>query len=108
MRRGDVITGVAPGDFGKPRPAVVIQSDLVAQAGSVLVCLITSTLREAPDYRLAVGPGDGTGLVKPSQVQIDRIMALAPNRVGVVIGRLSDELIAELDRRLAFMIGLGI
>ena len=28
MKRGDVVIVSAPGDFGKPRPAVVIQSDI--------------------------------------------------------------------------------
>ena len=29
MRRGDVVLVVVPGDYGKPRPAVVVQTDLV-------------------------------------------------------------------------------
>lgn len=36
MKRGDVVTVVLPGAFGKPRPALVIQSDLFADHPSVL------------------------------------------------------------------------
>jgi hypothetical protein len=33
MRRGDLVTVAAPGDFGKPRPALVIQSDRFRRIG---------------------------------------------------------------------------
>ena len=32
MRRGDIVTVAAPGDFGKPRPGVVIQGDALNAA----------------------------------------------------------------------------
>ena len=56
MKRGDVITVALSGDYGKPRPAVVIQSDTLLETESVLVCLITSKRQEASLYRLDV-PG---------------------------------------------------
>jgi hypothetical protein len=31
MRRGDIVTVAAPGAYGKPRPAVVIQGDSLNQ-----------------------------------------------------------------------------
>ena len=38
MRRGDILTVAAPGDYGKPRPAVLIQSDLLnTDAQSIIV-----------------------------------------------------------------------
>ena len=43
MRRGDVVTVVAEGDCGKPRPAVIVQSDWFKEThASILVCLPTS------------------------------------------------------------------
>ena len=102
-----MVTAVAPGDYGKPRPAIVIQSDSVPGTESVLVCLVTSTLRDAPAFRLDVPAGGRTGLRLNSQVQVDKIMALPNERIGGVIGRLPDETLAELNRRLALMIGLG-
>ncbi|MYD87803.1 MAG: type II toxin-antitoxin system PemK/MazF family toxin, partial [Acidobacteria bacterium] len=45
LRRGDVVTVAASGDFGKPRPAVVVQSDVFPhEHASVIVCQMTSTL----------------------------------------------------------------
>jgi mRNA interferase MazF len=107
LKRGDVVLVALPGDYGKPRPAIVIQSDRLQETDSLLVCLVTSTLREAPAYRLDVPVDPSTGLRTASQVQIDKIMAARRSRIDRVVGRLPDDLLAELDRRLAFIIGLG-
>ena len=48
LRRGDVVTVAASGDFGKPRPAVVVQSDAFPpEHASVVVCQMTSALADA-------------------------------------------------------------
>ena len=53
MKRGDIVLAVARGDYGKPRPAVIVQSDLFnATHASLLVCLLTSELIDAPLFRL--------------------------------------------------------
>jgi len=62
MKRGDIVTAAAQGDYGKPRPAVVIQSDRLAETDSVLVCLITSELRDALFHRVPLEPTAETGL----------------------------------------------
>ncbi len=76
MKRGDLITVALSGDYGKPRPALVIQSDFLSETDSILVCLLTSTIRAAPLYRLSLPHGDRTGLREPSQVMVDKIMAI--------------------------------
>ena len=62
MRRGDIITIAVSGDYGKPRPAVVVQADRLGDTDSVLVCQMTSSQRAALIYRLMVEPATGTGL----------------------------------------------
>jgi mRNA interferase MazF len=52
VRRGDIVTVAAPGDYGKHRPAIVIQSDWLKATDSILVVLLTSSLVDAPLYRL--------------------------------------------------------
>ena len=109
MRRGDVVTVAAPGDFGKPRPAVVIQSDVIneAQPGSVIVALVTSTLRDAPLLRLQLEPTEQNGLQQPSQIMVDKLFTTRADKVGKVIGRLSDQELVALNRLLAFVIGIA-
>ena len=88
MRRGDLVTVSAPGNYGKPRPAVIVQSDWLTATESVLVALLTSALVNAPLYRLTIEPSDANGLKAPSQVMIDKIVAIPRKKCGRVIGRL--------------------
>ena len=83
MKRGDFITVVAPGDNGKPRPAIVIQSDWLKATDSILVALLTSALVDAPFYRLQIEPTEENGLKAPSQIMVDKIIAMpGPNAGG--------------------------
>jgi mRNA interferase MazF len=107
VRRGDLITVAPRGDFSKPRPALVIQSDYLAETDSVLVCLLTSTLRAAPLYRLPLAAGEPTGLREPSQVMVDKIMAVRRDRCGTPIGRADDPAMLALGRLLAFVVGVA-
>ncbi len=109
MRRGDVVTVVAPGDFGKPRPAIVVQTDMLtaAAATSVVLCLISSHLVEAPAFRISVEPNADNGLQQTSQIMVDKLLTVPRARIGKVIGHLDDETMLRLNRTLAFVIGLG-
>ena len=71
MNRGDVVICAAPGDYGKPRPAVVVQSDLFnGSHSSVVVCPVTTHLEDAPLFRIPVPAGKTTGLKIESQVMV--------------------------------------
>lgn len=107
MRRGDLVIVAAPGDYGKPRPALVIQADLFADLPSVTLCLVTSELRETPIFRITVEPTPENSLQKISQVQVDKIMTVARERVGRVIGRLDDATMLKVNRSLAVFTGIA-
>jgi mRNA interferase MazF len=107
VRRGDLITVAVSGDCGKPRPALVIQSDFSPETDSVLVCLLTTTLRAAPLYRLPLPPDSDTGLRDSSQVMVDKIMAVHRGRCGPPIGRIDAATMIALGRLLAFVIGIA-
>jgi len=107
VKRGDIVTVAVSGDYGKPRPAVVIQSDMLGGTDSVLVCLLTTTLRDAPFFRLDVVPGPENGLRAPSQVMVDKIVAVRRDRCGPAIGRLTAGTFPVLNRLLALVTGLA-
>jgi len=109
MQRGDIVTVSAPGDYGKPRPAVVIQGDILNQSNprSTIVALMTSAIVDAPLLRLTVRPAPGNGLKKVSQVQSNRILTLPTEKIGQHIGQLAETEITALNRMLAIVIGLG-
>ena len=107
MRRGDFVTVAAPGDYCKPRPALVIQSDLFDELPSVALCLVTSELRNAPIFRITVDPAPDNGLQNISQIQIDKILSVPRERVGSVIGRLDDATMLKVNRSLAVFAGIA-
>jgi mRNA interferase MazF len=108
MRRGDVVTVAAAGDYGKPRPAVVVQTDaLPTEHASVVVCQMTSELNDAPEFRVTLEPTTRNGLRARSQVMADKPTTIRRERVGRIVGRLDDEDLARLNVALAFVMGLA-
>ena len=107
MKRGEIITVAVQGDYGKPRPAVVIQSDWLDDTDSVLVCLVTTTRRDAPLYRLDLSTDRETGLREPSQIMVEKIVAVRRETCGTPIGHLDAASLVSLSRMLALMIGIA-
>ncbi|MFP5258698.1 MAG: type II toxin-antitoxin system PemK/MazF family toxin [Acidobacteriota bacterium] len=108
MKRGDLVTVSLSGDYGKPRPALVIQSDLFAGHASVTLLPITSTrIEEASLLRLDVEPAPENGLHKPSQVMIDKTHTLPREKVGPPFGRLDDGTMMEITRALSVFLGIA-
>ena len=107
MKRGDLVVVSAPGGYGKPRPAVIIQSDQLMGTDSVLVALVTSALVDAPIFRLPLELGPDNGLKVASQIMIDKIVALPRSKCGGVIGCLNGQGILALDALLAVTVGLA-
>jgi len=107
MRRGDLVTVALQGDLGKPRPALVIQSDLFDLHPSVAILPVTSELRDAPLFRILVSPTELNGLNKPSQVMVDKPQSIARDKIGAVFGRLNDETMLAVNRALAVFLGFA-
>ena len=62
MKRGDLVTVAVSGDYGKPRPALVVQADAFDLHPSVIVLPLTSEIHDAPLFRVPVGAAKETGL----------------------------------------------
>ena len=107
MRRGELVTIEFTADHGKPRPALVIQSDLFEAHPSVTILPVTSALREAPLFRIRVAPTAENGLRKVSQVMVDKLQTVAREKVGETIGRLDDESMLAVNRALAVFLGFA-
>ena len=108
MRRGDVVTVAARGDYGKPRPAVIVQTDAFPEShASVVACQMTSELVVAPDFRVTIEPSPETGLRARSQVMADKPVTIRRERIGRQIGHLGAADMARLSVALAFVTGLA-
>lgn len=108
MKRGDVVVVAAAGDYGKPRPAVVVQTDAFPETHpSVVICQMTSDIVDAPDFRVTIEPNETNGLRIRSQVMADKPVTVRRERIGQLVGRLTDADIGRLNIALAFVIGLA-
>ncbi|MEW6695455.1 putative endoribonuclease MazF [Tepidimonas thermarum] len=107
MMRGDLVTIAVQGDFGKPRPALVIQANHFLEHSSVTVLPVTSTLVDAPLLRVRVEPSADNGLQKPSQVMVDKALTVRRDKVGQPFGRIDADTLIEVERCLAVFLGIA-
>jgi len=105
--RGDLVTIAVQGDFGKPRPALVIQANQFSEHASTTVLPITSTLVAAPLLRITVQPSAENGLQQTSQVMVDKAMTVRCDKVGPVVGRIDADAMVEVERCLAVFLGIA-
>lgn len=107
MKRGALVTIALSGDFGKPRPALIIQSDQFDETGSVTVLLVSATLVDAPLIRITVEPSQMNGLNKRSQVMVDKAMTVRRDKIGATIGHLEAETMLSVTRSLAVFLAIA-
>lgn len=105
MKRGDIVTVAA----GKPRPAIVVQSDHLLPYPMVIVVPITSEIdaRPPPFTRITIDPSPSNGLKRVSQIMVDRIIGLPTAKLRPTPGQLEDDKMTELTRLLALWLGIG-
>ena len=107
MKRGEIFYIVPPRDFGKQRPAVVIQSSLfLANAPSVTFCLMTGSVQFVNPVRILVNPTSANGLDQPSLIQVDKIVTVEADRIRNRIGAITPAQLASLDAALKLWLDL--
>ena len=105
MPRGDLVTVSLQGDYGKPRPALIVQSDLLTDLESVVLCPVTSDLRNAA-FRVTVEPNPANGLSSLSQVMVDKLSMLPRTKISEPFGHLDGERMKAIDRALLLVVGV--
>ena len=107
MKRGDFVTVAMQGGFGRPRPALILQSDRFDEHATVTILLVTSTIIDAPLFRITVEPNLTNGLNKPSQVMVDKTMPVMKEKVGEPFGKIDKNTLLEIERCLAVFLGFA-
>ena len=102
-----MVTIALQGDFGKPRPALVVQADVFAEHPSVTVLPVTSALVAAPLLRITLQPSADNGLTKPSQVMVDKALTVKRDKLGPAFGHIEADTMVEVDRCLAVFLGIA-
>ncbi len=107
MKRGDLVTVALQGAYGKPRPALVIQSNLFTNHPSVTILPVTSELRQTPLFRIEVEPTAENGLKQSSQIMVDKAQTVPCKKIGDAFGRLDDATMMAVHRALALWLGFA-
>ena len=93
---------------GKLRPALVLQSDLVNEAGYPSTIVIPTTTRlveNAGMLRLRLKRGQG-GVARDSDLLLGQLIAVANESFRQKIGALPNSLMEELENRVRVILGL--
>ena len=107
MKRGTLLTAVFSSEFGKPRPALVVQADPFGELGTVVLCPLTSDLTGGGPLRVQIEPDEMNGLRQPSLVMIDKVAALSIGKTREIIGQITDDQLSLVGSRLALLLALA-
>jgi mRNA interferase MazF len=106
MRCGDVVTVSLPGDAGKPRPAVIVQVDVLNDdLRSILLRPITSYSSSPNFFRVPVEPTPENGLRLPSEIMVEKLSSANRSRIGSLVGKLGEADMSRLNRSLIVTLG---
>jgi mRNA interferase MazF len=107
ISRGDLVIAAFPGDYGKPRPALVVQSNGFSRLQSLTVLPLTSDLYPAPLIRINVAPTQSNGLQRRSHIMVDKAATISRTKIGQRIGRLDTETMGAVGLALAQFLDIG-
>jgi mRNA interferase MazF len=108
LKRGDIVTIAAPGDYAKPRPALIVQADVFNDIhASITAIPLTSTIIDAPLFRITLDPSRQNGLSRVSQIMVDKVLTLPREKVGKRVGHLSNSVMIRVGRALSVWFGMS-
>jgi mRNA interferase MazF len=107
LKRGDLISAVLAGEYGKPRPVLIVQDDAFSTLRSLSVLPLTSDLRGGVSTRITVTPSPQNGLAKLSHIMIDKIQTVTRAKIGYRIGAIDGPTMRAVSTALANFLGLG-
>lgn len=108
MKRGDIVTIALQGDYGKPRPALIIQSDFFSEHPSVTCLPLTGEVHEdMPLFRISISPDTENNLSKHSQIMVDKAVTVPRAKIRDVIGQVDAGIMVNVTRSLALFLGIA-
>jgi mRNA interferase MazF len=107
VKRGDIVIVTPPGEFGKPRPALIIQGDLALPSATVTYLMITSSLEHEPSVRIPIEPTPQNGLLKSSEIMVDLIQTSTRSRFREVVGHIDSETLENVENALLIFLGFA-
>lgn len=115
MRRGEIhVVNLEPaksGEANKRRPAVIVSNDGANVAaersgqGVINVVPVTSNISRVYPFQVLL-PANATGLENDSKAQVEQVRSISVGRVGIAIGVVPQDLMAEIDEALRLHLAL--
>jgi len=106
VTRGDLVAVALSGDYGKPRPALIVQAEHFAALPSITVLPLTSEIHGEHLIRIAVQPSEQTGLKSASQIMVDKISTMPRAKLRGRIGQVDPATMHRVEAALAAFLGL--
>jgi mRNA interferase MazF len=106
LKRGDIVLVAASGEFGKPRPTLIIQSDSASPSEYFTYLPITSQLLRVPDVRIPLTPNARNGLLVPAEIMVDMIQTSSLRKFGKTIGTIDPRTLQLVELSLSLHLGL--
>lgn len=104
MKRGEVrwYTFELP---DKRRPVLILtRSSAISFLTGITIAPITSTVRDIPTEVFLTPEDDG--VLAPCAVNLDNVQTVPKHKIGALITTLSTEQMAQVERALAFALGM--
>ncbi|MDQ0837553.1 type II toxin-antitoxin system PemK/MazF family toxin [Sphingomonas faeni] len=99
--RGMIVVGAGKGDFPrKPRPFLVVQSDLFADHATISLCPLTSVISGTNLFRVSLEASPETGLLRDSEIQVDKLNTFDRNAIVKIIGTIPITTMTRVDDAL--------
>ena len=106
IMRGDLVSAVLAGDYGKPRAVLIIQDDAFGSLQSVTVLPLTGDLQASPVVRIRVEPSSANGLQRRSDIMVDKAQTVTRSKIGQRIGSLDEQTMQAAGSALRLFLGL--
>ncbi len=109
IRRGNVVVLNLSNNVGKPRPAVIMQADILneeAKLATTIVIPLSSELHNMKVIRYIIEPSANNGLQTTSQAMIEKVMQIEKTKVQKIIGHITKKQMDEIESRLLAVLGI--
>jgi mRNA interferase MazF len=108
VKRGEIWTIAGGPDYaGKPRPAIILQSDKFDATRSIAICPLTGTPVDADPARFTVAPSPANGLQVISYAMVDKVSTIPKSKMRRRVGKLDSADVSLFNQRVALFLGLA-
>lgn len=110
MKRGDIIVINTKDNVGKPRPALIIQNNILNGnnhgLNTTIVLPLTSEIQDIETFRYTIKPTTTNGLKVESQIMIDKISQVLKTKIQKVVGQITKKQLSEIESILLAVLGI--